>query len=103
MASNPNSFVLPVPAGNAFYIAVQQGSSGQQKNAPYCYYWVPMGAGTVGATLKELDRPGADFVQPPPIAAKLSHELGNNFIEALEEITGKKIDAKMRKKLLGGA
>jgi hypothetical protein len=103
MSMNPNSFVLPVPAGNAFYVAVAQGSGGQQADAPYWYYWVPMGAGNVGAALIAMEKPGPDFVQPAPIAAAhLRHEISNNFIEALEEIVGKKIDSKTRKKLLGG-
>jgi hypothetical protein len=103
MSMNPNSFVLPVPAGNNFYIAVQQGSGGQQADAPYWYYWVPMGAGTVGSTVTQLDKPGPDFVQPAPIAADQRHDFGEKFIEALEELVGKKIDGKMRKKLLGGS
>lgn len=101
MASNPNSFILPVPAGWTFYVAVLQGTSGQQSNAPYWYYWVPMGTGTVGAALVPEEKPGADFVVPPlpaPHRARTNSPLA--FITVLERFLDKPIDDVTRQQML---
>lgn len=102
MASNPNSFILPVAANAMFYIAVQQGSSGQQSNAPYWYYWVPMGAGSVGQTLIAHEKPGADFVRPAPVQTQNTERKSTQleFIAILERIVGHPIDDVTKKQLL---
>jgi hypothetical protein len=83
---------------------IQQNTSGQQSNAPYQFYWVPVGAGNVSATVTELAEPGPDFVAipsagvgPSPFPSSL------RLIEAIEELLEKKFDEKTKKKLLGGS
>lgn len=102
MCSNPQSFTLPVSAGNNFYIKVQQGTAGQQSNAPYQFYWVPLGAGSVSAAPQQLAEIGPDFVPVPETGSQIRHNIGDKFVEALEQFTGKKIDGETKKKLLGG-
>jgi len=104
MCSNPQTFTLPVAAGANFYIVIQQNTGGQQSNAPYQFYWVPVGAGNVSATVTQLEKPGPDFIPiaaavagPSPFPSSLS------LIEAIEELLEKKFDEKTKKKLLGGS
>jgi hypothetical protein len=108
MANNPNSFVLPVPAGTNFYVWVQeQTGDGQQVNAPYAFYWVPMGNPS-GLSLAFLDKPGADFIPPPPNEAEIGEPRSRRmeFITILERLLGKPIDQVTRQQLieaLGGS
>ena len=103
MSMNPNSFILPVQAGAYFYVAVQQGSGGQQADAPYWYYWVPMGAGTVGAPLVSHAEPGPDFVEPV-----LTEQIGRadegtgapEFVAVLERVLGKPFDEITKQQML---
>jgi hypothetical protein len=43
MGSNPNMFTVPVAMGDSFGIMIQQGTTDQQTNAPYWFFWVPLG------------------------------------------------------------
>lgn len=101
MGSNPNSFILPVAAGATFYIAVQQGTAGQQSNAPYWFYWVPVGSGTVAGPLLEYDQPGPDFQPPLPVTeGRPPTSSSLEFITILERLLGKPIDETTRQQLL---
>lgn len=102
MASNPHSFIMPVAANAMFYVAVMQGSGGQQSNAPYWYYWVPVGAGAVGSELVALDKPGRDFHRPAPVKEQAIDRKTDRleFIAILERIVGKPLDAVTKKQLL---
>jgi hypothetical protein len=43
MAHNPNMLMVPVAMGDSFGIQIQQGTTDQQSNAPYWFFWVPLG------------------------------------------------------------
>lgn len=101
MGSNPNSFILPVAAGATFYVAVQQGTAGQQSNAPYWFYWVPVGSGTVAGPLLEYDQPGPDFLPPLPVTGERPPSSSNlEFVTILERLLGKPIDETTKQQLL---
>ena len=102
MANNPQSFVLPVPAGSNFYLWVQEGTNGQQVDAPYNFYWVPMG-NPAGLSLAFLDKPGPDYVPPTPLNAEIGEPRSRRmeFITILERLLGKPIDEVTRQQLIG--
>ncbi|HEY0035586.1 MAG TPA: hypothetical protein VGB66_02800 [Longimicrobium sp.] len=101
MGSNPNSFSLPVPAGNSFYVGVKQGSSGQQSNAPYWFYWVPVGSGNVSQALEQLPDGTNELAAP---GAREEHHRSDGarweLIAIWEQLLGRGIDDTTKQRMI---
>ena len=103
MAHNPNSLTMPVQVGADFSICSWQGSDNQQSNASVYWYWIPIGVGQAQSTPEAIAKPGSNFVSVPPPKMTVKRERNvDDFIEALEELSGKTIDDRLKKKLLSG-
>ncbi|MBV9787842.1 MAG: hypothetical protein JOZ51_06700 [Chloroflexi bacterium] len=102
MCFNPNMFILPVQTGNQFGINIQQNTFGVQTNAPYDFYWIPLGTGQAAQLLNEdeiWDHPPVlpDFSAQP---VRQDDEPRQEFVTLLEQVIGKPIDNETKVKLI---
>jgi hypothetical protein len=100
MGSNPNSFALPVPAGNSFYVAIKQGTDGQQSDAPYWFYWIPVGSGNVSQALEQLPDGTNELAAPGAKERHRSDAARWEFVALLEQLLGRGIDETTRQQLI---
>lgn len=99
---NPQSCLLPVGAGDQFYIGFEQaGGVGDEVDSPYFFHWIsptgqPCGAVVLGRSAGD----DSDF-EPPPLPRMNQSESTDRaqFVAILEELLGKPIDADTKKRL----
>ena len=99
-ASNGNTFVLPVAAGNNYVINAQQVDGGlQQAAAPIWFYWVPLGTAPSGlATTERLGDAPDDFV-PLPKPRRAVRTGAEEAVTLLEPFLAKPLDDSTKEKL----
>lgn len=103
-ASNAGSFLLPVKKGGSCALRIQNAKD-NEINAPTAFYWVPLGAGTVGSSLIKIsDNVSAEHVEHfGNVRTRHNTEQPGNtihkLIELIEKIVGKEIDKELKEEL----
>jgi hypothetical protein len=100
-ANNPQSGLLPVGQGDPFYVGLQQASgSNQQADAPSAFCWLSLSGAHVGSFVKASRAADPDFEPPPlPQMDPIENPDRGAFVDILERLLGKPIDAETRKQL----
>lgn len=89
-ASNQGSFLLPVGKGATWGVTAVQGQ-GMQAQAPYAFYWIPVGAGSVS----QAERIGDAVVPVRPRQVKRVPIPKENLIGELADIIDSLVDKPM--------
>ena len=101
MWSNANTFVLPVAANSQFQVMLQQmGGSGQQANAQYAFWWIPIGSGQVTATFVGTKKAEAQHAPKNYHVQHRPDEARWKFIATLERVVGRQIDPVTKQQLI---
>jgi len=99
LACIPSTFTMPVKGLQPFSITTIMEGQDIPSDFQCLFYWIPMGTGLAEA----IADPGPNFISLPPRSTPPKrNRKTDDFIEALEQLTGKTIDDSLRKKLLRG-
>jgi hypothetical protein len=99
-ASNGNTFVLPVAAGNGYSLNARQCGGGlQQADAPIWFYWVPLGTPPSGGPTTERvgDPEELPALPEPRIAERTGAE---ETVALLEPFLAKPLDEETKEQLV---
>jgi hypothetical protein len=99
----PQSCLLPVGAGDPFYVGFQLGPDfADEAHAPYFFHWISPTGQSCGAPVLGRSLGDSDFEPPPaPQVSRSESPDRAEFVAILEELLGKPIDAATKKRLAG--
>jgi hypothetical protein len=100
-ASNGNTFVLPVAAGNYWAINAYQCDGGlEQAAAPISFYWVPLGTAPGATTFKWVSDEQLEIRPAIPEGRGDADAARAEFVAILEQALGKDLGQDVRQRLL---
>jgi hypothetical protein len=100
VASNPNSFLMPVRAGDSWAVQSWQGD-GNHVNPTVGLWWLPIGGETAGATFEPVSPESRVEFTPPPVAVLEQGTAVSRLLDLLEEVTGATLTDEQRARVLG--
>jgi hypothetical protein len=101
MCMAPQSCLLPVAAGDTFYVGMEKLTwQYQEADPPITFYWISLTGQSCGDPVPASRSADPDF-QPPPLPQPTAREAGEgeDLAAILEELIGKPIDTSMRKRI----
>lgn len=101
IASNSNSFTVPVRKGATYTISAYQ-DSWNENSAPTSFYWIPLGKAASGDTLERISDEGPKQVHVDSLHRRpLSPEKKvRELVEVIDLLLGETLDAAMKKRLM---
>jgi hypothetical protein len=101
-ASNPNSFLMPVRAGDDWTVASQQGND-NQASPTVGLWWLPIGGETADATFEPVPPERDVEISPLPVTVIEQGTTMSLLLDLLEEVTGTTLTDEQRARFRGPA